>query len=126
MLPKALEEHQLSHRQYECDICGKLFGTKFNINTHKKNVHEKIKVACDICYLEVWDLNHSSSFILILNIQVPEKNLPKHIKDEHEVTKCPICLAVFSSKTSMKIHKRNTKCRPNYAQNKKNQKNKVN
>ena len=46
------------------------------------------------------------------------------MKYQHEEIKCPSCSAVLSSKMALKIHRRNTKCRPNYIENKKAQKNK--
>ena len=71
ILREALEEHKLSHRQFECDLCGKEFGKKFNLRIHKENVHEKKSVTCEICNLEA---------LVYFWLQIYRTNKPAFIK----------------------------------------------
>ena len=79
-------------RVYVCDICGKRFSRKFNLNTHIKCVHSDDKdYVCTFCQRA---FNHSS-------------NLRKHIKTVHGQEKrlpCPECKKPFKHDEALKTH----------------------
>ena len=75
LIPHALEEHRLSHRKYECDLCGKKFGKKTNLEVHKEKVHDSASTECEIC-------NEQVDFERILKILVEMMLLKrKYISD---------------------------------------------
>ena len=77
---------------HACDLCGKRFSRKFNLNTHIKCVHSDEKdYICSFCSRA---FNHSS-------------NLRKHIKTVHSSDKpfrCPLCSKSFKHVGAMKGH----------------------
>ena len=54
--------------KYSCNLCGRKFSQKGNLNTHIQSVHEKIKYSCNQC-----------------DYQATHKGSPKiHIQSIHE------------------------------------------
>jgi len=85
MLDKYVKDHA-------CELCGKQFSRKFNLNTHIKCVHSDEKdYVCNFCNRA---FNHSS-------------NLRKHVKTVHSGGKplsCPVCDKSFKTVGAMKGH----------------------
>lgn len=79
-------------KTHVCDICGKRFSRKFNLNTHIKCVHSDEKdYVCSFCKRA---FNHSS-------------NLRKHIKTVHGTEKrlpCPLCKKPFKHADALSNH----------------------
>lgn len=79
---------------HACQLCGKRFSRKFNLNTHIKCVHSDEKdYICSFCNRA---FNHSS-------------NLRKHIKTVHSSDKpfrCQVCSKSFKHVGAMKGHVR--------------------
>ena len=76
----------------KCDLCGKNFGRRANLNKHRDNVHFKVKkFACSQC-----DKRFAQKC-----------DLKKHIASVHEKLQfpCDICEKVFSRKCHLTTHK---------------------
>ena len=71
----------------ECDICEKQFVSKNHLERHKI-VHTRFKLKCDICSIEVLDL---------------EVHLKTH-NQERKKHKCDICTKAFPRKADLKQH----------------------
>ena len=41
--------HGVDEFKKTCNICGKIFGTTYNLTTHVEGVHEKVRFECEFC-----------------------------------------------------------------------------
>jgi KRAB domain-containing zinc finger protein len=95
-LPKSkLEEHILSKHEmntpYKCDQCTRSFGTASFLQTHKKNLHQRVN--CDLC-----GQNICNTFWL-----------KRHKASAHGITpkgsyQCPYCPLFFNLKGALENH----------------------
>jgi hypothetical protein len=95
-----LNEHvqakHLGSTPFECDECHRSYGTKFKLQSHKKNTHEKQK--CNICGQEI-----CNAFVLRRHKASVHGIVPENVyKCEH----CPLFFSKESAKTkhSLKQH----------------------
>ena len=92
---KQLKRHMTSAHgyksDYHCKDCDKYFTSKTGLNTHIKQIHEKIRFSCDLC---------EKSF-------TAENTLKNHkisFHDKSKEVRCNLCEKLFSTFTQRNCH----------------------
>ena len=91
-----LEKHAHTHSfkmtlHYECDLCGKRYNNKPNLNVHMAVHKANISFPCKLC---------DKTFTI-------KGELNRHITSEHQKEKtfsCTSCKKIFSRKAALKMH----------------------
>ena len=107
--------------EYNCDLCGKVFGKSKNLKMHVKTVHQGIKMSCHVCTKEFCnkedlkthikrdhegDLNYNTcescgkAFSRPGNLYTHIKSVHKKLKDQ----KCDFCERMYSRRDALRKH----------------------
>ena len=110
-------ESKILHK-YKCTICDNIFKTLWNLQQHKKKIHENVlELKCHICEKKFNDKSkldiHFKGHEKIFSCEICDKMFASNVRLESHNTmvhvgvnfKCDLCLMSFKSKYTLKGHK---------------------
>ncbi len=118
---KQHEHHLVSHKSYECSICGEILNKWSQLLVHRREKHSK-KHQCDVCKLS---FSHQSNMVSHMKIHSTNKdvflctvsgcdkfyfhtkNLRAHVRAKHDPDRtweCHLCHRTLSTKQKLILH----------------------
>ena len=106
-------------KQNKCDVCTKVFATKFRLNEHKNSIHveNSKKKICSKCpkefnslvnYSQHYGICHKNSEVVSCNICNKEftgsPKLKEHLRKNHLKLDCNKCSLKYTTKASLNRH----------------------